>query len=56
MFSLEIYDIYVIMTLRYILTNINYTFVSFLRSFKLQLITPITYWPMLFVIFMSELV
>jgi hypothetical protein len=43
MFSLEIYDIYVIMTLRYILTNVDYTFVSFLRSFKLQLMTPITY-------------
>jgi hypothetical protein len=35
MFSLEIYDIYGIMTLRYILTNIDYIFMSFLRSFKL---------------------
>jgi hypothetical protein len=43
MFSLEIYDIYVIMTLRYILTNVDYTFVSFLGSFKLQLMTSITY-------------
>jgi hypothetical protein len=54
MFSIEIYDIYVIMTLRYILINVDYTFVSFLRSFKLQLMTLITHWPTLFVIFMSE--
>jgi hypothetical protein len=35
MFSLNIYVVFfVIMTLRYILTNIDYTFVSFLRSFN----------------------
>jgi hypothetical protein len=56
MFSLEIYDTHDIMTLRYIMTNVNYTFVSFLKSLKLQLTTPVIYWPMLFVIFISELV
>jgi hypothetical protein len=30
------------MALRYILTNIDYTFVSFLRNFKLQLMISIT--------------
>jgi hypothetical protein len=30
MFLLEIYNIYIIMTLRYILTNDDYIFVSFL--------------------------
>jgi hypothetical protein len=53
MFSSEIY---VIMTLKYILTNINYTLCVILKSFKLQFMTLITYGPTLFVIFISKLI
>jgi hypothetical protein len=39
MFSLEIYVIYDVMTLRYILTNTDYTLCVILKDFKLQLMT-----------------